>query len=63
MMKELYISPELEILLFEAMEEIANVWDRSNSFYNGARSGAGLDSEPSMPGDVEDNEENMDPLE
>ena len=61
-MKELYISPELEILLFEAMEELANVWGNTNSFYRDARSGASLDSEPSMPGDVEDDEENMEPL-
>lgn len=61
-MKELYISPELEILLFEAMEELANVWGGANNFYNGARSGADLDSQPSMPGDVEDDEENMDPI-
>ena len=63
-MKELYISPELEILCFEAMEQLANVWGNTHSQYGNSlrASSEGLSTENSLPGDIVDDNVDMDPL-
>ena len=54
-MKELYISPELEILCFAPMEQLANGFDNSvQVFENFSRLGAADDNGASTTGNVKD---------
>ena len=51
-MKELYISPELEILSFAPMQKLAGSWGNSFSTYGGnTNHGNGMDSTPEATGD------------
>lgn len=50
-MKELYISPELEILSFAPMQKLAGTWGNSFNTYGTGRNAANLDSTPEATGD------------
>lgn len=52
-MKELYISPELEILSFAPMQKLAGTWGNSFNTYGnaGTNHGNGMDSNPEATGD------------
>ena len=53
-MKELYISPELEILCFEPIEELANYIPEVYRDDRGSRINDGLSTGESVPGEVVD---------
>ncbi len=65
-MKELYISPELEILCFAPAEALMSVYGNSYNVYGGAKAttDAGMSTGDELPGDVIETqpEGDMDPL-